>query len=169
MRFFRRGDSARARALSAVLPERIGVYALLPRAGSVLLTWRDAPYAEWQLPGGAPYPRESRLRALHREANEETGWRIAALRLLGSCRTISNSRARGSWVRKTVHVYVARPVRLVGTPERDHSAHWVPLVEAVDLLACPAQAEIARRFAGLSGPRHAVRRRIPTSGMPHRR
>ena len=62
---------------------RAGAYAVLWRDGRVLLTHQDQPWPEYQLPGGGIDPGESPLRALHREVQEETGWRIARPRRPG--------------------------------------------------------------------------------------
>lgn len=126
---------------------RPGSYAVLWRAGRVLLTHQLAPEPEFQLPGGGIDPGESPLRALHREVREETGWRIAAPRLLGSYRRFADMPEDGLQVEKRCLVWLARPVLRRGPPtEAGHSAHWFTGPEALERLADPG----ARHMLGLA-------------------
>ncbi|MCC5983165.1 MAG: NUDIX hydrolase [Rhodobacteraceae bacterium] len=115
---------------------RPGVYAVLVRAGQVLLTHQAVPDREFQLPGGGIDPGESMLAALHREVFEETGWRIAPLRRLGAFRRFTYMPEYDLWAEKLCTVYLARPARqLCPPPEPGHSVHWLPPARAARLLA----------------------------------
>lgn len=114
---------------------RPGVYVILPRAGSVLLTFQSRPEEEFQLPGGGIDPGETPLQALHREVLEETGWRIAAPRRLGAFRRFVFMPDYDFWAEKICHVYLARPVQKLADPtEPYHIAVWQPEKVAMDLL-----------------------------------
>ena len=65
---------------------RPGAYAILVKNGRVLLTFQDAPFEEFQLPGGGIDPGEHILPALRREVIEETGWTIGAPTKIGAFR-----------------------------------------------------------------------------------
>ncbi len=105
---------------------RPGVYAILPRAGQLLLTYQGDPHFEIQLPGGGIDPGEHPLTALHREVFEETGWRIAAPRRLGAFRRFTYMPEYDLWAEKLCHIYLARPVRPHGPPtEPGHIPLWL--------------------------------------------
>lgn len=121
---------------------RHGVYAILVRDGSVLLTHQAEPDDEFQLPGGGLDPGESPLHALHREVREETGWAIAQPRRLGAFRRFVYMPEYDRWAEKLCSVYLARPVRRLGPPtEPGHRAVW-------------ATPEAAVRVLGNAGDRH---------------
>ena len=127
--------------------ERQGVYALLLLNGLMLLTRQSEPVPEFQLPGGGIDANETPLRALHREALEETGWTIQAMRQIGIYRRFTYMPEYDLWARKTCRVYLARPVMRVGLPrETEHTAHWVPPELAVELLEGPGDRNIVREF-----------------------
>lgn len=129
---------------------RPGVYAILRLGGDLLLTYQEEPDAEFQLPGGGIDPGESPLRALHREVFEETGWSIAAPRRLGAFRRFVFMPEYDKWAEKICHIYEARPVRRLGPPrEAGHSALWVSLHEAADILGNAGDRHFVRRLAGL--------------------
>ncbi len=114
---------------------RHGVYAILPLRGQFLLTYQGAPHFEVQLPGGGVDPGEHPLNALHREVFEETGWRIAAPRKLGTFRRFTFMPEYDMWAEKLCHIYLARPVRPHGPPsEAGHAAIWLDPVAAVSEL-----------------------------------
>lgn len=124
---------------------RPGAYAILPRNGKLLLTWQEEPKPEMQLPGGGIDPGESPLQALHREVFEETGWRIAAPRRLGSFRRFVYMPEYDLWADKICIIYHARPVRPLSAPsEPGHTAFF-------------ADPETAARHVGNPGDRHFVR------------
>ena len=105
---------------------RAGVYAILPRSGKLLLTYQGDPHFEVQLPGGGIDPGESPLHALHREVFEETGWRIARPRKLGSFRRFVFMPDYDMWAEKLCHIYLAHPVRPHGPPrEAGHIPLWL--------------------------------------------
>ncbi|SFR00813.1 NUDIX domain-containing protein [Poseidonocella sedimentorum] len=114
---------------------RPGVYAVLPRGGHVLVTWKDGLAQEFQLPGGGIDPGEQPLAALHREVLEETGWRIGAARRLGAFRRFTFMPDYGIWAEKLCTVYLARPVRRLEPPREDgHEAVWLAPDAAASLL-----------------------------------
>ncbi len=124
---------------------RPGVYAVLPRSGSLLLTHQSEPVPELQLPGGGIDPGEHPLHALHREVFEETGWRIARPRRLGAFRRFTFMPEYGLWAEKLCTIYHAMPVRPHEPPsEPGHIALWMPI-------------ELAAEKLGTSGDRSFVR------------
>jgi len=126
---------------------RPGVYAILPRNGSLLLTHQSEPEPEFQLPGGGIDPRESPITALHREVFEETGWRISAPRRLGAFRRFTYMPEYDLWAEKVCAIYVARPVRRLGPPgEALHQAVWTQPQAAVDLLANDGDQAFLQRY-----------------------
>lgn len=132
---------------------RPGAYAVLIRGDRVLLTFQQAPEAEYQLPGGGIDPGESPLAALHREVGEETGWRIGQPRWLGAYRRFCYMPDYGFWAEKLCAVWLARPILRRGPPsEPGHEARWLPLAGAEALLpepgmrACLRQARLRLRL-----------------------
>ena len=131
-----------------VYTRRPGVYAVLLRGRSVLLTHQMAPEPEFQLPGGGIDPGEGPAAALHREVREETGWRIGRLRRLGVYRRFTHMPEYELWADKICAVYLARPARAPGPPEdAAHTAVWVPLTDAADLVASTGDAAYLSRVA----------------------
>lgn len=128
---------------------RPGVYALLPRAGSLLLTHQQEPEPEFQLPGGGIDRGEHPIAALHREVLEETGWRIGNARHVGAFRRFTYMPEYDLWAEKLCHVYLAHPVRPIAAPtERGHVALWMPVAEALRCLGNAGDAF----FAGMVMP-----------------
>jgi 8-oxo-dGTP diphosphatase len=114
---------------------RPGAYAILPRGGQLLLTYQGDPHFEYQLPGGGIDPGESPIAALHREVFEETGWRIAAPRKIGTFRRFAYMPDYDMYAEKICHIYLAVPVRPHGPPrEAGHAAVWAAPENALDLL-----------------------------------
>jgi 8-oxo-dGTP diphosphatase len=114
---------------------RPGIYAVLIRDGSVLLTHQMDPEPEYQLPGGGIDPGEDPIPALHREVMEETGWRIGQVRRLGVFRRFTYMPEYDLWAEKICHIYTARPSLRLGPPsEKGHSAIWAPPHVAVELV-----------------------------------
>ena len=115
---------------------RAGVYAILPNAGQLLLTYQAAPHYEFQLPGGGIDVGESLLQALHREVFEETGWSIAKPRRLGAFRKFVWMPDYDMHAEKLCHIYTAMPVRRHGPPrEVSHEAVWMYPSDAIQELA----------------------------------
>lgn len=115
---------------------RPGAYAVLMRAGRVLITHQSEPRPEFQLPGGGIDPGEGALQALHREVFEETGWSIGAARRLGAYRRFTYMPEYDRWAEKICTVFLARPVLRRGPPsEPGHSAVWMAPEAALDRLA----------------------------------
>jgi 8-oxo-dGTP diphosphatase len=93
--------------------------------GEVLLTHQDAPWPEYQLPGGGIDAGEQPLPALHREVREETGWSIRVERRLGAFRRFTFMPEYDLWAEKVCTVYLALPVQRLGPPtEPGHRAVW---------------------------------------------
>lgn len=114
---------------------RVGVYALLPRETSLLLTCQMEPGPDLQLPGGGIDPGESPIRALHREVYEETGWSIAAPKRVGAFRRFAYMPEYDLWAEKVCLIYRARPVRRLGPPtEAFHEPLWMGADEAAQML-----------------------------------
>jgi len=115
---------------------RPGVYAILPNAGQLLVTFQGHPHFEYQLPGGGIDAGESPIQALHREVFEETGWRIAKPRRLGAFRRFVWMPEYGIHAEKICHVYTAIPVRPHGPPsEAGHAAVWMYPSDAIQELS----------------------------------
>jgi 8-oxo-dGTP diphosphatase len=111
---------------------RPGVYAILLQGDHILATHQAAPVPEFQLPGGGIDAGEHPLPALHREVMEETGWRIAVTRHLGTFRRFTYMPEYDLWAEKVCSIYLARPVRRLGPPsEAGHTAIWLPVDEAL--------------------------------------
>ncbi len=124
---------------------RAGAYGILRRGAEVLITFQAQPKPEFQLPGGGIDPGETAVRALHREVREETGWGIRIERRIGAFQRYTYMPDYDLWARKICHIFLCRPTRLRwAICEVHHSAHWMPLAEAADLL-------------GNGGDRHFVR------------
>ncbi len=114
---------------------RPGAYAILERQGHLLLTHQSYPTPEYQLPGGGIDPGEQTLPALHREIEEETGWRAGPLRRLGAFRRFTYMPEYDLWAEKLCHVYLGRPTMQLGPPsESCHTAVWVPPDIAIDIV-----------------------------------
>lgn len=115
---------------------RPGVYAVLLDGASLLLTHQAEPKPEYQLPGGGIDRGEQPIAALHREVNEETGWRIGRPSLVGRFRRFVYMPEYDLWAEKLCSIYLARPMVRLGPPtEAGHSAAWVPAKEGVEMLA----------------------------------
>ncbi len=129
---------------------RPGVYAVLLSGQSLLLTHQASPNPEYQLPGGGIDAGEHPIPALHREVMEETGWRIGPPIRLGTYRRFTYMADYGFWAEKLCTIYVARPMTKSGPPtEAGHTAVWVPVRRAFDLLE--NQGDRAFLYAALGG------------------
>lgn len=115
---------------------RPGAYAILHVGTQVLLTFQESPKPELQLPGGGIDKGEQTLPALHREIQEETGWRATKLRRLGVYKRFVYMPDYDLWAEKHCTIFTGRPVRDLKTPlEESHLAVWSSAAEAADLLA----------------------------------
>lgn len=130
--------------------QRPGIYAVLIRNGSVLLTHQMEPEPEYQLPGGGIDPGEDPIPALHREVLEETGWKIGRATRLGVFRRFTYMPEYDLWAEKICHIYLARPVLALGPPtERGHTAIWTNPAVAAELVANTGDAMFIRRAVRL--------------------
>ena len=126
---------------------RDGAYAVLARGRKLLLTYQANSDEPFQLPGGGIDPGESAIAALHRETLEETGWRISTPTRLGVFRRFVRMPEYDLWAEKVCHIYLAQPVRRLGEPsEAFHTAHWVDVDLAVELLDGPGDRAFAELF-----------------------
>lgn len=126
---------------------RPGAYAILPLHERLLLTYQGDPHFEIQLPGGGIDPGESPVQALHREVFEETGWRIASPRKLGTFRRFVYMPEYDKYAEKLCHIYLARPVRAIGPPaERNHIPVWMNAQDALPEIGRGDAAFVSRLF-----------------------
>ena len=126
---------------------RPGAYAILPRAGSVLLTVQSDPLPDVQLPGGGIDPGENPIPALHREVMEETGWHIANPRRFGVFRRFVFMPEYDLWAEKVCTIYVARPLYRVSEPSEElHEALWLPADAAPDAIGNEGDCMMLKRF-----------------------
>lgn len=125
---------------------RPGVYSVLLDGDSILATHQMAPTPEFQLPGGGIDRGENPIAALHREVFEETGWKIAVRRRIGAFRRFTYMPEYDLWAEKLCTVYLARPVYALGPPsEPGHTAVWLPVSSALDLLANDGDRDMLAR------------------------
>src|SRR6056297_3536915 len=93
-------------------------------------------------------PGEQPIAALHREVLEETGWTMALTRRLGAFRRFTYMPDYGLWAEKVCTVWLGRPVRRLGPPrEEGHTAHFVPLSLAADLVGNDGDRTFLSRLA----------------------
>lgn len=128
---------------------RPGVYAILLDGDHILATHQAEPVPEFQLPGGGIDRGEQPIPALHREVYEETGWKIAVRRQLGTFRRFTYMPEYDMWAEKLCTVYLARPVLRLGPPsEAGHTAVWLPIEEARTRLGNAGDRAMLARFLG---------------------
>ena len=126
---------------------RPGVYSILADGRDILLTHQQEPEPEFQLPGGGIDPGETPVGALHREVYEETGYRITLAKRLGAFRRFVFMPEYDLWAEKISHVYLARPALRIGPPaEVGHTAVWVDIEEAADMVANPGDQHFMRQY-----------------------
>jgi 8-oxo-dGTP diphosphatase len=126
---------------------RPGVYAVLALEDRILLTHQAAPVPEYQLPGGGIDAGEHPIAALHREVREETGWKIAMGRRLGTFRRFTYMPDYGFWAEKICTVYLARPIYRLGSPtEPGHLAVWMTIPQAMKRLNNNGDAAILAAY-----------------------
>ncbi|MFN4204121.1 MAG: NUDIX hydrolase [Tabrizicola sp.] len=128
---------------------RPGVYAVLLQGDHILATHQVEPVPEFQLPGGGIDRGEQPIAALHREVFEETGWKIAVQRRLGTFRRFTYMPEYDLWAEKVCTIYLGRPVRRLGPPsEPGHTAIWLPVEEALWRLGNPGDRAMLARALG---------------------
>jgi 8-oxo-dGTP diphosphatase len=129
----RRFDEAPAPGIKYKI--RHGVYAIIRKNASLLITHQAPPDDEFQLPGGGVDPGESPLQTLHREVMEETGWRVAPVVKLGIFQRFVFMPDYDMWAQKMCHIYVCDAVRCYGDPtEAAHTAVFTDAFVAADIL-----------------------------------
>lgn len=129
---------------------RPGAYAVILDGGALLTTHQMEPTPEFQLPGGGIDPGEHPIPALHREVFEETGWKVAVQRKLGTYRRFTYMPEYDRWAEKVCSIYLARPVLRLGPPsEPGHTAVWMAAEEALGLLGTDGDRAMLARALSL--------------------
>lgn len=123
---------------------RPGAYGVILRGRRMLVTEQADPGPELQLPGGGVDPGEGVVAALHREAREETGWRLAVRRRIGVYQRFVYMPEYDMWARKLCHIYLCAPGTRMGAPtEPGHRAVWMDAERAIAALAVDGDAHFA--------------------------
>lgn len=126
---------------------RPGAYAIITRGRHILLTHQDIGYEEIQLPGGGIDPGEGPITALHREAYEETGWKIAPVRKLGVYRNFVYMPEYDRQAEKVCHIYHCHAVRRISDPiEPGHRAIWADHQKALSIIAVEGDRHFLKKF-----------------------
>lgn len=130
---------------------RPGVYAILLDGDAILTTFQAHPVPEYQLPGGGIDKGEHPMAALHREVFEETGWKIDITRRLGAFRRFTFMPDYDLWAEKLCTMYLARPIYPISAPtEAGHTAAWLPVSEALQILGNEGDRAMLARAVGLT-------------------
>lgn len=115
---------------------RPGAYGVILRGRSAMLALNGCPGEEIALPGGGVDPGESPLAALHREAMEETGWRIRPIARVGAYQRYTYMPEYDLWAHKICHVYLCAAGRQIADPiEEDHTPIWLEARHAAAMLS----------------------------------
>ncbi|MEM8754357.1 MAG: NUDIX domain-containing protein [Pseudomonadota bacterium] len=131
---------------------RPGAYGVVVRGRRAMLVLNECPGEEVALPGGGIDPGESPIRALHREAMEETGWRIRPVARVGAFRRFVYMPEYDLWAEKVCHVYLCAAGRRVAEPEEaDHRPVWLDVEAAAAALSVPADRAAFRAAIAASG------------------
>lgn len=118
--------------------DRPGAYAVILDGRRLLVTEQSAPEPELQLPGGGIDAGETPLQALHREALEETGWRLRVRRKLGVYQRFAYMPDYDLWARKICHIYLCAPGLWLHPPtELGHRALWIDAAHVLPDLVSP--------------------------------
>lgn len=124
--------------------DRMGAYGIIVGRDGHLLLVDDR--GELQLPGGGIDPGEGPVQALHREAREETGWRLGTLRRFAAFQRYVYLPDYGFWARKVQHIYLARAICSLGPPLEDwHVPLWMAPADAAEKLDVEGDREMVRR------------------------
>lgn len=124
---------------------RPGAYGVILRERQMLIAVNPSVGEEIALPGGGIDPGETPVAALHREALEETGWRIAVTARLGAYKRFTYMPEYDMWAEKVCHIYLCRAARPVAPPlEPDHAPVLIDARVAATLLSVDGD----RWFAG---------------------
>ena len=109
---------------------RIGIYGVISIGKNILLTEQDGD--EVQLPGGGIDQGEQKSHALVREVREETGWKIALIKQLGTYQRFVFMPEYDIWAHKICHIYHCKGIYQLSNPlETSH----VPLLTTPQLAA----------------------------------
>ncbi|MEM7544271.1 MAG: NUDIX hydrolase [Pseudomonadota bacterium] len=115
---------------------RPGAYGVILSGGRAMLAVNNCKGEEWVLPGGGIDPGETPLRALHREAMEETGHRIRVGCRIGAYKRFTYMLEYDMWAEKICHIYLCHAVRQVASPtEPDHIPVWMDPIDAAAMLS----------------------------------
>lgn len=128
---------------------RVGVYAIITKGSQILLTEQAEPgfEAEIQLPGGGVDQGEHPLPALHREAMEETGWKIEPYRHFACYKRYTYMPEYDLYAMKIAHIYLCRAVLRLGPPsEAFHRPVWENSEAAPSRLGPEGDAHFLRRY-----------------------
>jgi len=126
--------------------DRPGAYAVILDGARLLVTEQAEPGPELQLPGGGIDPGETPLQALHREALEETGWRLRVRRKLGVYQRFAYMPDYDLWARKICHIYLCAPGLYLHPPtEPGHRAFWMTGTRALPELVSPGDRHYVAR------------------------
>lgn len=127
---------------------RLGAYGLIPHRGRLLAVRTDDPEHGLILPGGGVDPGEAPVRALIREAREETGWTVRPVRRIAAFQRFVRGKDGSGWVRKVCQIYLCAPGVRVGPPtEPDHRPLFVPVDLAARLLSIEGERATVGRLA----------------------
>lgn len=125
---------------------RPGAYGVILSGRAVLFALNESPGEELALPGGGIDPGETPLRALHREAMEETGHRIQPICRIGAYRRFTYMPEYDMWAEKVCHVFLCRAGRQMAEPsEPDHEPLWIDVADAVEMASIDGDRALLRQ------------------------